>query len=52
VTGIDPDEWEAIESDIAGLKTYQGIASPTAAQTAQAVKAQSRILRAILRDEE
>ena len=50
ITGITPAEWEALESDIAGLVTYQGIASPTAAQTAQAVKAQSRILRALLRN--
>jgi hypothetical protein len=50
VTGITPAEWEALEPDIAGLVTYQGLASPTLAQTVLAVKAQSRILRAMLRD--
>lgn len=42
-------EYQAIKNDIAGLVTYQGLASPTLAQTVAAVKAQSRILRAILR---
>lgn len=43
-------EYQAIKADIAGLRTYAGIASPTLAQTVSAVKAQSRILRALLRD--
>jgi hypothetical protein len=43
-------EWQAIKPDVAGLITYQGLASPTLAQTVAAVKAQSRILRAILRN--
>ena len=50
VPGITPAEWEALEPDIAGLTTYQGLPSPTLAQTVLAVKAQSRILRALLRD--
>jgi len=50
VEGITATEWQAIESDIAGLVTYQGLASPTLAQTVLAVKAQSRILRAIIRN--
>ena len=50
VVGITPAEWQALEPDIAGLQTYQGLASPTLAQTVQAVKAQSRILRAILKN--
>ena len=43
-------ERDALEADIDGLRTYHGLASPTAAQTAQAVKAIIRVLRAILRD--
>jgi hypothetical protein len=50
IDGITPAEWQAIEPDIAGLITYQGLASPTLAQTVLAVKAQSRILRALLRN--
>lgn len=50
VPGITPAEWEALEPDIAGLQTYQNLASPTLAQTVLAVKAQSRILRALLRN--
>lgn len=47
---FEPEEFDAIRSDIAGLTTYQNLANPTLAQTVLAVKAQSRILRAILRD--
>ena len=50
IEGITIAEWQAIEPDIAGLVTYQGLASPTLAQTVLAVKAQSRILRALLRN--
>jgi hypothetical protein len=50
VTGITVDEWQALEPDIAGLVTYQGLASPTLSQTVSAVKAQSRILRAIIKN--
>ena len=49
-TLITPAERTALESDLAGLRTYQGIASPTLAQTVSAVRAQSRVLRALLRD--
>jgi hypothetical protein len=42
-------EWQAVQSDIDGLLQYQGLASPTLAQTVAAVKAQSRILKALLR---
>lgn len=47
---LTSEERAAIESDVVGLRTYQGLASPTLAQTVSAVKAQSRILRALLRD--
>lgn len=47
---LTPEEWAAIEPDIAGLTTFQGLPTPTLAQTVLAVKAQSRILRALLRD--
>jgi hypothetical protein len=50
VEGITVAEWQAIEPDIAGLATYQGLANPTLAQTVLAVKAQSRILRALIRN--
>lgn len=43
-------EFDALRPDIDGLRTYHGLASPTAAQTAQATKAIIRILRSILRD--
>jgi hypothetical protein len=46
---ITPAEWEVLEPDIAGLQTYQNLPSPTLAQTVLAVKAQSRILKAMLR---
>lgn len=49
IAEITPAEWQAIEDDIAGLVTYQGLPSPTLPQTVLAVKAQSRILRALLR---
>lgn len=50
VNGISPSEWQALEPDIDGLVTYQGLASPTLAQTVLAVKAQSRILRALIKN--
>lgn len=43
-------EYQAIKADIDGLRTYNGITSPTLAQTVAATKAQNRILRALLRD--
>lgn len=43
-------EMDALRPDVEGLRTYQGLASPTAAQTAQATKAIIRILRAVFRD--
>lgn len=46
---LTTDERTGLQADIDGLITYQGIATPTLAQTVLAVKAQSRILRAILR---
>lgn len=42
-------EWRAIKSDVAGLKQYIGLSSPTAAQTVAATKAIIRVLGAILR---
>jgi hypothetical protein len=50
VPGISLAEWQALEPDIAGLKSYLGTASPTAAQTASATKAIIRVLAALLRD--
>lgn len=50
IGGITPAEWQALEADLTGLRTYQGLPSPNLAQTVLAVKAQSRILRALLRD--
>lgn len=47
---LTPAEYQAIKSDIDGLRTYNGITSPTLAQTVAATKAQNRILRALLRD--
>jgi hypothetical protein len=49
LTDLTRLERNAIQSDIDLLVTYQGVATPTLAQTAAAVKAQSRILRALLR---
>lgn len=46
---LTPNERNGIQSDIDLLVTFQGIASPTLAQTAAATRAQSRILRALLR---
>lgn len=42
-------EWQSIKSDAAGLRTYLGVASPTAAQTASATKAIIRVLATIIR---
>jgi hypothetical protein len=43
-------DWTAIEPDVDGLRQYVALASPTAAQTAQAVKALCRVLRTLFRD--
>ena len=43
-------EWQAIKPDAAGLKAYLGLASPTLAQTAAAVKALIRAMGVIIRD--
>jgi hypothetical protein len=48
-TELTRAERNAIQSDIDLLIAYQGVATPTLAQTAAATKAQSRILRALLR---
>ena len=48
--GLSPDERNALETEIVGLRTYLGVATPTAAQTALATKAIIRVLRAVLRD--
>lgn len=39
---------QAHRADVAGLKQYQGLASPTLAQTVAATKAQNRILARII----
>jgi hypothetical protein len=46
VPASDPDK---LLDDIEGLKAYQQLASPTAAQTAAATKAQNRVLAAMVR---
>lgn len=50
VLGLSPAERDALEDDIAGLRTYYGLASPTNAQSVAAIKAIIRVLRAALRD--
>jgi hypothetical protein len=47
---LTPAEYVTIKPDLEGLRTYHGLASPTAAQTAQATKAIIRVLRALLRE--
>lgn len=42
-------EWQSVKPDAALLRTYNGIASPTLAQTIAATKAQNRILATIIR---
>jgi hypothetical protein len=42
-------EWQGIKADAAGLKSYLGVGSPTAAQTAAATKAIIRVLATIIR---
>jgi hypothetical protein len=46
---LTPTERNGIQADVDLLVTFQGIASPTLAQAVAAIKAQGRILRAILR---
>lgn len=48
-TGLSRAERNGMQPDVDLLVTFQGIASPTLVQTVAAVKAQSRILRALLR---
>jgi hypothetical protein len=43
-------EWQGIKADAAGLRAYLGVASPTAAQTAAAVKGIVRVLGKIIRE--
>lgn len=47
---VTPDEWAGLQTEIAGLQTYHGLATPTNAQTVLAVKAIIRVLRAMLRN--
>lgn len=42
-------EWQSIKADAAALKAYNGVATPTLAQTAAAVKAINRVLATIVR---
>lgn len=42
-------EFQAIKSDLATARTYAGLASPTAAQTAAALKSTIRVIGALLR---
>lgn len=46
--GLTPAEFLALRDDVAGLRAYHGLSSPTANQTALATKALIRVLRAIL----
>lgn len=48
-TEITPTEWAAITSDVATVKAFVGIATPTAAQSNAALKATIRVLGALLR---
>lgn len=47
---VTPTEWASLQNELDGLRTYHALATPTAAQTTQAVKAIIRVLRALLRD--
>lgn len=47
---VTPAEYAAIEDDIAGLKAFLGVTSPTNAQSVAAIKALVRVLGAIVRD--
>lgn len=47
---VTPVEWAGLRTELDGLRAYHALATPTAAQTAQATKAIIRVLRAILRD--
>ena len=47
---ITPDELGAVEASVTTVKAYLNIASPTNAQTANALKALIRIVGVVLRD--
>ena len=47
---VTPAEYAAIEDDIAGLKAFIGLTSPTNAQSVAAIKGLIRVLGAIVRD--
>jgi hypothetical protein len=47
---VTPEEWAGLQTEIDGLRTYHGLATPTNAQSVAAIKAIIRVLRAILRD--
>jgi len=47
---LDPTDFTAIKADIQTLIAFQAIATPTLAQTVAATKAQTRVLRAMLRN--
>lgn len=47
---ITPTEWATIEADLATLRAYVNIASPTLVQTAAAMKSVVRFLRVLVRD--
>ena len=49
VRGLSPAEFSAIENDIATCRAYVGVTSPTAAQSAAALKALIRIVAALVR---
>jgi hypothetical protein len=46
---ITPAEWNTIQPDVATVRQYVGLASPTAAQTAAALKSLIRVVGALLR---
>ena len=47
---ISPDEWAAIENDVALCKTFLGTATPTLAQNVAATKSLIRIMAALIRN--
>jgi hypothetical protein len=49
VGGLTPAEWDAIQPDAAACRTYLGLATPTAAQSAAALKSLIRIVAVLLR---
>lgn len=47
---VTPAEYAAVSGDVANLKTYLGLTSPTNAQSVAAIKSLIRVLGVIVRD--